>query len=89
MTRLSLLAGPAVALAIGLFAGSAQAAPAGGALGDVKANPAAGSAVEKTYWTRRCWWHRGHRRCRSVWVSNRRWHGHHHRWNRHHHRRWR
>ena len=91
MTRLSLLAGPAVALAIGLFAGSAQAAPAGGALGDVKANPAAGSAVEKTYWTRLCYWHRGYRHCRQVWVPNRRhWWGHghhrhrHHRWHRRH-----
>ena len=91
MTRLSLLAGPAVALAIGLFAGSAQAAPAGGALGDVKANPAAGSAVETTSWTRRCYWHRGHRHCRQVWVPNRRlWWGHghhrhrHHRWHRRH-----
>jgi len=84
MTRLSLLAGPAVALAIGLFAGSAQAAPAGGALGGVEANPAAGSAAEKTAWVRRCHWHRGRRHCRNVWVPNRR--GHHHR---HHHRRWR
>ena len=85
MARMSLFAGPAVALAIGLFAGSAQAAPAGGALGGVEANPAAGNAVEKTAWVRRCYWHRGHRHCRNVWVPGRRWHHHRH----HHHRRWR
>jgi hypothetical protein len=88
MRKLSLLAAPAVALAIGVFAGSAQAAPAGSALGGLKADPAATSPVEKTHWRRGCFWHRGHLHCRGDhYYHGGWWWGHrHHRW--HHWRRW-
>ena len=95
----SLLAGPAVAVAIGLTAGSAQAAPAGGGLGGLENDPAASSAAEKTYWSRQCEWRYGHRHCWQVWVQPNRWWGHRHHYNSHrwdrrhhwqrHHRRWR
>jgi hypothetical protein len=82
MRMTSLLAAPAVAIAIGLLAGSAQAAPAGNALGGLKADTAA--AAEKVHWRRGCYWHRGHWHCGGHRYHQGYW-GHRHRWHRHRH----
>jgi hypothetical protein len=75
MRKMSLLAGPMVAVALGVLAGSAQAAPA---VGGLKSDQAAASAVEKA----RCGWWNGRWRCwhSGYYYGPRRW------WWRHHHR---
>ena len=70
LSRLLIL--PVIAVTAGLAVSSATAAPAGGTLGALKALPEASSAVEKTYWVRRCHWTRWGHRCHRVWVSPRR-----------------
>ena len=90
MRMTSLLAGPAVAIAIGLLAGSAQAAPAGNALDGLKADPAVASAVEKTHWRRHRYYSydyypRNYDYPRHRYHRHYGWWGHKHRWHRRHH----
>jgi hypothetical protein len=59
------------ALVMGLAGSSAQAAPAGGGpAAALKGEASRNSAVEKTDWRRRCWYHRGHRHCRWQWYDD-------------------
>ena len=72
---------PAAAMLLGLAARSASAAPAGTGLAPLKTLPVASSAVEKTYWVKKCHKVRrhGHWRvvCHRVWVKPHYRHRHH------------
>jgi hypothetical protein len=52
----------ALAVGLGLMAAPVTAGPAGGLAGDYRA--AAPSTLLAEQVARRCWWHRGERRCR-------------------------
>lgn len=71
--RTHLLAASAVAvvMGLGLAVSTANAAPLGNAVSGITENVQT-SAVEKTWWSRRCWWRHGHRHCTKVWVGPRR-----------------
>ncbi len=69
----SIAAGLAVAVTLGLSA-QANAAPGATSLGELKTTANEASPVEKAHWNRHCWWHRGHRHCRHVWVRPHRYH---------------
>ncbi|MFM9938522.1 MAG: hypothetical protein ACKVP7_03375 [Hyphomicrobiaceae bacterium] len=69
MRFMTKLAGPLAGLALGLAATTAAAAPTGSGLGGLKTDAAAASAVEKTYWTVRCHYHRGYKHCNRIWVT--------------------
>jgi hypothetical protein len=62
------LAAAAVAVGLGFAAGAAEAAPAGSGLAPLKAATGGAPLAEKAYWVRRCWWSRGRKHCRRVWV---------------------
>lgn len=83
MRSKTIVTGLALAVTLGLTA-QVNAAPGMAGIADIKSAASEASPVEKTYWTTNCWWHRGHRHCRQVWVGFRHPHHHHH----HYYRRW-
>jgi hypothetical protein len=66
----------ALMLVVGFSFTNAEAAPAGAGLTPLKAATQAPSAVEKTYWVRRCHRTRYGVRCHRVWVKPYRPHRH-------------
>ena len=67
MNRKTWLLGATAAVAFGAIGTTAHSAP----LSIMQVDRATqNSVVQDVVWVRRCYWHRGHRHCRRVWLRD-------------------